>query len=385
MTHKKAQITREAIKKTVLENPEMSTDDLLEALKDLPYSKSTLKVYITEARKDIPVTTQIEVDKTVRRLKEGEKDYKKKYKQVLDDNEKLERQIEMMVELPKAKPYIIKADPSIKSEATVITQLSDIHFEQRIDAHTVNYLNEYNPDIAKQRLENYFRHLRKLTDLSRKDVTIKDLVIHFGGDFLHGFIHEEYHRTNYLTPIDASYQLYEILISGLNYLLDDETLNIRIICNVGNHSRTTHKCYTDKEAQMSYEWGLYKFLAKNYEHTERISFQIDESYFSYVKIYDKVIRTHHGHNVKFGGGIGGITVPLIKFIHRANLQIKADLDLMCHYHTRVRPVPYAMINGCVNGFDSYALSIGASPEPPSMNFQLLDKQRGLTINAPIIL
>src|SRR5690606_8904092 len=140
---------------------------------------------------------------------------------------KLERQIDLLTELPEAKPYVIKADPSIKSEATAISQLSDIHFEQRIDAHTVNYLNEYNPDIAKQRLDNYFRHLKKLIDLSRKEIEIKDLIIHLGGDSLHGFIHEEYHRTNYLTPIDASFQLYEILISGFNYIKKDGKLNIK--------------------------------------------------------------------------------------------------------------------------------------------------------------
>jgi hypothetical protein len=43
------------------------------------------------------------------------------------------------------------------------------------------------------------------------------------------------------------------------------------------------------------------------------------------------------------------------------------------------------VNGSVIGYNGYARSFGFAPEPPKMQFQLLDKRRGYTLNNPIYL
>jgi len=319
-------------------------------------------------------------------LKDSIKETNQKYTYLLKENDKLSKLLNLseQVNSKVVQNYKITATKIGGREATALALLSDLHAEERVDAYTVNNLNEYNPEICKQRVSNYFVNLLKLIKKERQDVKINRLVLALLGDNINGDIHEEYKQTNYLTPIEASLFVYEIFINGINYLLKDKGLEkIDVICKIGNHSRTTLKPYTNEEAKMSYEYGIYKHLAKHYENESRINFIIDDSYFTYIKIYDVMVRAHHGHNVKFGGGIGGLTVPLIKYIHRANEQIKADLDIIGHFHTRYS-LPFVLVNGSVVGFDGYALKIGARPERAMQTLQLIDSMLGLTVNTPIL-
>jgi hypothetical protein len=213
---------------------------------------------------------------------------------------------------------------------------------------------------------------------------INDLIWGWLGDFIHGFIHEEYIRTNYLSPIDASIWMTELLARGIRKVLEDgEFSRVVIICKIGNHSRITNKVYSDEEAAMSHEWGIYKNLAKMFP---TIGWVIDESYFTYFNAYDKTLRFHHGHAFRYMGGIGGIQIPLMRFIAKVNRQRRADMDIIGHWHQRSFDATNGfLINGCVDGADPYSIRLGFPIEPPTQQFQLLDNNRGFTINAPIML
>lgn len=324
-------------------------------------------------------------DKGKKIFKESHSEVNKKYDFILKENEKFKKLLELQ-DLSKQRNKIYKIEPTQSkiSEGVALALLSDLHAEERVDKFTVNNLNEFNPDICKQRVINYFENLVKLIRKERQDLTIKRLILGLLGDNINGDIHEEYKQTNYMTPIEASLFVYDLLISGIDYLLKDNELEkIDIVCKIGNHSRTTLKPYTNDEAKMSYEYGIYKHLSNHYKDNARINFILEESYFTYVTVYGKVIRFSHGHNIKYGGGIGGLTVPLIKYIHRVNEQIKADLDCMGHFHQRFN-LPNALMNGSIVGFDGYALRIGARPERPMQTFQLIDSMRGFTVNTPIL-
>jgi len=348
---------------------------------DLPETKKA-------PEKPITVAEVIEEDRIVRNLKKSAGDYKLKYEHLLKQDEKKSQLIDLhtkLAEIIDVEPVV--ENPSIKkSQATVLTLLSDIHIEHRIDKVSVNWLNEYNPDIARRRIHSYFTNLMKLIRKERQDVVIENVVVGLLGDNIHGFIHEEYQQTNYMTPIEASLFAYEQLLAGFNYMLenDDKIKNFTIICKVGNHSRTTEKSYTDAEAVMSFEYGLYKHLAKHFENEKRIKFIIEENYFTYFDIYNKTIRFHHGHAFRYCGGIGGLYIPLLKFVLRANQQRFAHVDAIGHWHSHIH-IPQAMVNGCICGLNAYASKLGFQPEPPTQQFQLIDSKRGFTLNLPILL
>jgi hypothetical protein len=267
-----------------------------------------------------------------------------------------------------------------RHEATVLSLLSDIHCEEKIDKIGTNGINEFNLKVCEQRVRNYFINLLKLVENNRNDVSIDNLVIGLLGDNLHGYIHDEYLSTNYLTPPEATMFIQTQIESGLRYL-SGKFKRIVIICKVGNHSRTTDKIHGTTELRSSYEYILYKQLERLFPEIE---FIIEENYISYFDIYDKRISFEHGHAFRYGGGIGGIYPSLIRHVIRQHNIKRYDLACMGHWHSLIH-LPNVLINGSVCGYNDYARRKGFNPEPPSQQFLLIDKDRGFTVNAPIFI
>lgn len=280
-------------------------------------------------------------------------------------------------------PHKIHSNPKLE-QGTVIAGLSDIHGEQRITKAQTNGFNWLTPHRTEERLCRYADNLVKLTKIFRKDIQLETLIWAWLGDMIHGFIHEEYLRTNYYTPIEAALWMTDILDKIIEFIIyHSDFKDIYIICKIGNHSRTTTKVYTDDEAKHSYEWGIYHTLQKKYP---QLHWVIDESYLTYTKVYDKILRLHHGHAFRYMGGIGGIHIPLMRYIAKLNRQRRADMDIIGHWHSRnFSATDGYIVNSCVCGVSPYSIRLGFPIEPPTQFFQILDKKRGFTINAPIML
>ena len=137
------------------------------------------------------------------------------------------------------------------------------------------------------------------------------------------------------------------------------------------------------EAGHSLEYIMYNSLANYFRNEKRVKFLISKSYHSYVEVFDTTIRFHHGHNVRYGGGVGGIYIPVNKAIAQWNKLRWADIDCFGHFHQRVDGGNF-LANGCTIGYNAYALSIKAGFEKPSQTFFLVDKKRGKTATWPIL-
>lgn len=287
---------------------------------------------------------------------------------------------------PKIQPNKIERIPFAtagEENGAIIALLSDIHGEHKITKAQTHGANFLSPMETERRLANYARNLVKLTEIMRESITLDTLIWGFLGDMIHGFIHEEYIRTNYMTPPQAALWMTSLLGGVIQYVIDHGKFEyITIVCKIGNHSRITHKVYTDEEAAHSYEWGIYHALANKFN---ALKWVIDESYFTYVRVYDKILRFHHGHAFRYMGGIGGIHIPLLRYISKVNRQRRADMDIMGHWHTRIFDATDGyLVNGSVCGVDGYSIRLGFPIEEPTQQFQILDRKRGFTINAPIM-
>ena len=316
--------------------------------------------------------------------KDNLENLKRQNKSLLKELEKKNLVIEAYEQRPR-KLSPIKEDKTIKKgQGTVLTLLSDIHPDNLITLESTNGINQNAPEISAIRIENYFTNLLKLVRNNRQDIILDNLLIGMLGDLIHGFIHEEYLRTNTMTPPEATIFIIEQLTKGFNYILKYGLFkDITCICKIGNHSRTTDKVYSQEEARLSYEWVIYHTLAKQFP---QIKFSIDNAYFTYFQVYDKTIRFHHGHNIKYNGGVGGIYVPLMRYRLKVNQQKKADLDCMGHWHTSdwLRNAN-TLLNGSICGIDAWALGKGFEPEPPMQQFLIISAEKGFTVNTPIIL
>lgn len=342
-----------------------------------------------EAAEAKPLPYAIQTDRTKIRLEGQVKDLDEKYREALRQIEETETRFEKLLAIKEPIQAIkIEADESnTRGEAVAIVQASDWHVEESVEPATVNGLNTYNLEIARRRAENYFRNTLKLIRKERQDVEIKTLIFHLGGDTISNYLHPELEESNNLSPVEAIRFAKELFVGGLRLWRDDgEFDRIQVVTSYGNHGRLTHKPRFSTGHKNNLEWMAYHDLATIFADDSIISFQIADSYFNYLEAYGRVLRFHHGDAVKYGGGIGGLSIPLTKFIHRANQHQKADADFIGHFH---QLMPYSrasrfIVNGSLIGFNAYALRIGASPEEPLQSFHLLDAKRGFTISAPVI-
>ena len=273
---------------------------------------------------------------------------------------------------------------SDKAEAVAVALASDWHVEETVESASVNGLNEYNLPTAKRRIEKFFSTIARLTEIERHGAKIDDLILWLGGDLMTGMIHEELAESNSKTPTQVILWLQDRLADGLA-TLKPHFKRILIPTSYGNHGRTTVKPRHATGAAHSYEWLLYRILEGRCHGDQQIEFQIADSYFNFMTVFDRRLRFHHGDGLKFQGGIGGLTIPTEKAIASWNKSPnRADLDLFGHWH-QYQQARHWLCNGSLIGYNAYALSIKASFEPPTQTYFLLDKKRGRTMTSPIYL
>lgn len=340
---------------------------------------------VVEAPIDEP-QRELAAEREVRKLRAelGERD--RRIKMLHDEIDRSSAFADVWSSLQKA-PLGSSLAPSIvhtpTGDGTAILLASDWHVGETVDPRTVNNLNEYNPEIAEERAHNYFRNSLKLVKKERQDLNVRNLIWWLGGDLMTGFLHEELEESNSMSPIEETIFLQKILSTGLKYYLDHGDFeSITVVCNYGNHGRTTKKKRISTGARNSYEWGVYRSLERAIVDPT-LQWNIADGYTAYVESLGYRMRFSHGDLITYLGGTGGVTVPLNRWIDRVNKQIRVDRDFLGHFHTLFNG-PNFTLNGSLIGPSSYSVSLGFAPERPQQAFQILDARRGFTVSAPIL-
>ena len=308
-----------------------------------------------------------------------------RYKEAIEENLILQKKVDIVVGMKDN--FSIHKIENIKSstndnEATAIVQWSDWHSEETVPLSQTNGLNSFNANIFNKRAEQLFKTTVRFVDIFRKDIVVNKLVIQLGGDFISGNIHDELKEGNSAGVMTACITAINTIATGLKFIQDNtKGLEIICVCNAGNHSRITMKQRISTEYDNSLETLMYVMLQDKFPD---IKFLIDDSYFKYLDIYGWQCRFHHGHSIQYGGGVGGIFISAYKKIAQWNKGKKVDYDFFGHFH-QAKDGGNFLCNGSLIGYNAYAVFIGADYERPKQNICLIDKKRGKTIVAPIIL
>ncbi len=270
-----------------------------------------------------------------------------------------------------------------KREGTAVILASDWHVEEHVPRRADTAGNYYDLKVAAARAERFFTGVKWLIEHNRPVFGIRDAVLWLGGDLINGYLREENLEENELAPVQAINWIQARLISGIDFLLAEAGLEqLVIVCSHGNHGRTTAKPRRSTGAQNSFEWLLYQWLASHYAAEPRVKFVTDESNHQYIKVYDFDLHFHHGDEVKYQGGIGGIAVPLLKAVAGWNAVKPCDFHHIGHWH-QLTDLGNVTVNGSLIGYNAYAMSVRARPEPPQQAFYILDSKRGKTAQFPI--
>jgi hypothetical protein len=178
-----------------------------------------------------------------------------------------------------------------------------------------------------------------------------------------------------------------MILSGIKFMLENtpRDVSFTIPCHSGNHARMTKEQRIATEAGNSLEFFMYRQLQDRFQDEKRISFIVEPGYHSYLRFFDSAFeaRFHHGHQIKYNGGAGGICASANRAIAQWNRARAVNLDVFGHHHTRFDGGNF-IANGSLIGYNAYAVSIKAGFEPPSQTFFLINREYAAkTMVAPI--
>lgn len=328
----------------------------------------------------------VQADRDALKKKAVEVGTKKKYQEALKVIEGLVAENKAIASLrDTVETYVITPKENTNTtEGTVVWVASDWHNDEKVDGSTISNLNHFTPAIAQKRADTFFRGGLRLTDILARDVNVKTIVLALLGDFFTGHIHPDFGELTDTQPIHAAIRVQNMLASGIKFILANSNYELVIPCHSGNHARTTEKVRSATENGHSLEFYMYNFLADHFKDEPRVKFLIASGYHSYLDIYGTKIRFHHGHDIRYAGGVGGIYIPVNKAIAQWNKARPADIDVFGHFH-QMRDGGNFICNGSLIGYNAFALSIKADYEKPRQALFMVDSKRGKTWTVPILL
>jgi hypothetical protein len=315
-----------------------------------------------------------------------ESQVRREHAALLADNERLRLELEASLGLKGYKPAVPSTKFDAAGESIACVVASDWHMGETVDPATVSELNEYHPAIACWRADAFFQNSLKLVDMMASDTEIDTIHGAFAGDFGTNWLHEENRETNKLAPVDETRLVLERLSGGVDFWLKESPYNIFLNCMNGNHERLTKQTRSANRVGTSLGSMVYWALQARYAGNPRVRVDVPRTNVAYVPLFggDYLLRELHGDEVSYGGGVGGISIPLNKAIAGWDVAIKADMTVLGHFH-QLQFGPRFVCNGSLIGYNSYAQSIRASPEPAQQAFFLVHRRFGRTICAPIFL
>jgi hypothetical protein len=327
---------------------------------------------------DVPIADKLNFERE--KLAAKKNDHKKLLDEALHKLSIAEQEREIFLSLKDRSPEVYTIQPKVSagnSESVAVILATDWHIEERVLPGDVGGLNKFNLEIGDKRVTKFWQGSFRMFDILRRDTSIKTIVIFLGGDFISNTLHEDQAESNLLMPADAIFKAQNHIISGLKFMLENapSDVSIHIVAHSGNHGRMTKKQRHTTETGNSLEQYMYYNLKEKFEGEPRLTWQIAEGYHSFLRLFDGkyTIRFHHGHAIRFSGGVGGMYIPVNKAINQWNKGTKVNLDCFGHYHTFIDANNF-VANGSLIGYNAYALSIKADYEQPMQAFFLINKK-----------
>lgn len=333
-----------------------------------------------------PQLTPLEQAYAEARKAKEKRDLRREHSSLVEENQRLKEQIGELVKMQKPPSLLIyRQSKDERADAVACAIASDWHVEEPVELDSVHGLNEYNLGVATNRSQLFFQNLLKLTLMMARDSKINTIFISALGDFISGWIHEELIASGLLSPGEAAKFWKDLFISGIEFLLRESTFKIVVDMIPGNHGRMTRQMHFADPTGTSLETFAYHSIAGRFHDNPRVEINVAHHAMIYRKFFENfTLRQIHGYEVKYGGGVGGVTIPLNKAIAQWDIAVKADLTFLGHFHQFFDGGRF-LLNGSMIGYNSFAQAIKASFEEPRQAFCLIHARKGgqKSIVAPI--
>jgi hypothetical protein len=330
-----------------------------------------------EVLADVAAQQQLAADAELARLRAEVAGLRSKYKtalaQIDAERDRADRFTALQGVTPRPAAKNAKAKKATRHPATAILMLSDVHCEERVLPETVNHENDYSLEVCEKRMAELEERFLACLEHERNQADIRRVLVWIGGDLITGHIHPDCVEVTQLSPMNATRWIAERL-RGLVDRVAQAADEVVVCTNAGNHGRSTEKNRIATELEHSWEQLMYFTLARE-EQNANVRWQIAEGHLGYVDLDGFLVRTTHGHSIRYAGGVYGLALPASKAIARWDAGRRADLTIFGHYHCWgwLRGARY-VANGSVIGHSPYAERV-ASPERPCQGMVVVDHGR----------
>ncbi len=274
-----------------------------------------------------------------------------------------------------------KSQPEIPTLFT-----SDFQAGEVIRSNEIDFPNDYNPSIFRERYRRLIKTSVKLLERENPKMDYPGFIYLRGGDAVSGDIHADLSETQDTVPTEQTQMVAEEEIRGLEELLR-AVPKVTVYSVPGNHDRTTFKPRAKRFTALSYDylaiWAIESYFKAKGE--TRITFCAPASGDAYFSIFNTHYLLTHGDRIGSRGGQGfiGSSGTIARGIHKVRAQLArmgrpVDYVLTGHFHVAMQ-LPNGIANGCLAGFSEYAKSeLRAEPEPPTQTMWWTHPKWGLT-------
>lgn len=328
----------------------------------------------------------VQADLAERRLKEKLTNLEARNKTLLDELAARQEELASYKAIARPGRALVAAPKKVGGQQRIgvpVMLCSDWHVEERVDPEKVNGINRYNLDIANDCIDKLAEAFAAMIEDSPR-FDVRTAVVALMGDLISGYIHEELVESNFLSPQRAQIWLLDRIERMLRRILAlcPSVERLIVTMNSGNHGRATHKQRVSTREDNSLEQVVYQSLARIFRDEKRIEFVIADSEWIEIDVMGFTIAFTHGDSFQYGGGVGGMSIPIRRGIARQFAGRKIHQYCMGHFHQR-QDFGDIQINGSLIGYSPYAMRIHAAPEPRMQSWFMVDSTRGKSVSAPI--
>jgi len=265
-----------------------------------------------------------------------------------------------------------------KLPAAFVALASDWHTCEIVTERQTGGRNKHDQAIGTERAWRWAKGLVRMCKDEQARADVQTVVAWLGGDFLvNDSLHYKSERACDLAPPDEARFIRDLLAQIITYLRAElDVPRIVIPTSWGNHDRSTAKMIPGHAGDYSHMQPVYRDLAAWFARDPSIEFRIAEAEWQAVDVHGYGLLFHHGHAVRYGGGVGGLAVPLLR--HMGRLRSDYAFRTLCigHHHQRGMYQGGAVFsNGSLVGPNGYSRDMGLPSEAPSQVAFLIDLER----------
>ena len=248
-----------------------------------------------------------------------------------------------------------------KDNIVPVLCISDTHIGSVVDPENINYMNEYNIEIAKKRIIGITDDFID-TYKNKMNYQYDGVVLILGGDIIENAMHGA-EETNDVTVIDQVLIAFDILKEVIKQL-KEAFGKVAIFAVSGNHGRLIADKYVklDHRYANSLEKILYHFLEYEFKNENNVQIHTSPSDILYFSINGLKFRLEHGDQITWTGN--AIAGPFTS-LERARLKKSAidsavgnsfDLLIIGHFHQHLVHDGKMIVMDSLVGYNSYAQS-----------------------------